>query len=254
MFDLLPAGLTQSGLLFIVATAFVAGLARGFSGFGAALIFVPLASAIVGPKLAAPVLLVIDAVAALGLLPGALRKAEAPSVAVMAIGGAIGVLLGTLLLTVASPLAVRWFIASVVVILLVLLASGWRYHGRPKTLLTIAVGTVSGVFSGAAGTGGPPVVAYWLGSPRAGKVVRANIVAYFAVSTVFTVVSYAVGGLFIRALLPLIVATGPLYAAGLFAGTRLFGLARESVFRWACIALIAGSALVSLPILDPILR
>ena len=32
-------------LLGLAASAFVAGLARGFSGFGAALIFVPLASA-----------------------------------------------------------------------------------------------------------------------------------------------------------------------------------------------------------------
>jgi uncharacterized protein len=32
-----------------LAAALVAGLARGFSGFGAALIFVPIASAALGP-------------------------------------------------------------------------------------------------------------------------------------------------------------------------------------------------------------
>lgn len=49
-------------LAMFVGAAFLAGLARGFSGFGAALIFIPLASAIVGPRIASVVLLVVDGV------------------------------------------------------------------------------------------------------------------------------------------------------------------------------------------------
>jgi uncharacterized protein len=44
MSDLLPADLSPHGLAFLLATAFIAALARGFSGFGAALIFLPLAA------------------------------------------------------------------------------------------------------------------------------------------------------------------------------------------------------------------
>jgi uncharacterized protein len=40
-------------LAFLIAASFVASLARGFSGFGGALIFMPLASAAVGPQAAA---------------------------------------------------------------------------------------------------------------------------------------------------------------------------------------------------------
>ena len=47
-------------LVLLAAAALVAGLARGFSGFGAALVFVPLASALIGPKLASPILVLID--------------------------------------------------------------------------------------------------------------------------------------------------------------------------------------------------
>ena len=49
-------------LAVLAAAAFIAGLARGFSGFGAALIFMPLASVVVTPQVAAPLLLVVDAV------------------------------------------------------------------------------------------------------------------------------------------------------------------------------------------------
>ena len=56
--------------------AFIAALARGFSGFGGALIFVPLASAAVGPQAAAPVLLVIDGIAQLALMKNAWAEAD----------------------------------------------------------------------------------------------------------------------------------------------------------------------------------
>ncbi|HEY9215782.1 MAG TPA: sulfite exporter TauE/SafE family protein, partial [Ancylobacter sp.] len=49
-------------LIWAVATALIAGVTRGFSGFGGALIFIPLVSAAFGPRVAAPSLLVIDTV------------------------------------------------------------------------------------------------------------------------------------------------------------------------------------------------
>jgi hypothetical protein len=43
----------------LLLTAFASGLGRGFSGFGSALIFMPLASAMIGAKLASPLMLII---------------------------------------------------------------------------------------------------------------------------------------------------------------------------------------------------
>ena len=128
---LFPTAYSEGELFFLLAVALIAGLARGFSGFGAALIFMPLAGAILGPRVAAPLLLIVDAITAMGLIPNA-----------------------------------------------------WRYHGRPSMPLRIGVGTISGLFTGTAQIGGPPVVAYWLGGSIPSSVVRANIVLYFAISTV----------------------------------------------------------------------
>ena len=254
MLQFLMAGHSGPTILFVLFSAFVAGLARGFSGFGAALIFVPLASSMIGPRLAAPLLLIIDTVAALGLLPGAWPKADKRSVAVMAAGGLLGVPLGTSILVLVDPLLVRWFVEAVVALLLALLMSGWRYHGRPAIPMTIGVGIVSGAFSGAIGAGGPPVIAYWLGGKSPAAIVRANIVVYFAVSTVFTIASYLIGGLLVRELVPLCLVTGPVYALALYAGSHLFGRANEAAFRRIAYALIAAAAIISLPVLDPVLR
>jgi len=64
--------------------------------------------------------------------------------------------------------------------------SGWRYRGKPTIATTVIVGAAAGLLGGAAQIGGPPIVAYWLSRPVAAEIVRANIVLYFAISTVIT--------------------------------------------------------------------
>jgi uncharacterized membrane protein YfcA len=252
--SMLMAGLSGGQILFVVASAFVAGLARGFSGFGAALIFMPLASAVVEPRVAAPLLLIVDAVAAVPLIPDAWRRAHRREVGTMVLGALAGVPLGTAVLAFADPQLVRWGIAAAVSALLALLASGWRYRGRPSGLVAAGVGALSGLFAGAAQIGGPPVVAYWLGRGSTGASVRADIVLYFAASTVLTGAGYLIGGLITPRVVVLAIAVGPSYAAGLALGSRLFRRAGEVAFRRTCFGLIAGAAILGLPLLDPILR
>src|ERR1043165_8151025 len=94
---LIPADLSTSAAIAICAIAFVSGTARGFSGFGSALIFMPLASSPEPPTLIAALLLVIDFVAAAPLLPNAWKHAERKATAVMVLGALVGVPLGTYL-------------------------------------------------------------------------------------------------------------------------------------------------------------
>jgi uncharacterized membrane protein YfcA len=110
------------------------------------------------------------------------------------------------------------------------------------------------LFTGAAQIGGPPVVAYWLGGTIPSAIVRANIVLYFAISTVLTGASYLAGGLITQSVIALSLATGPLYGLGLYLGSRLFGRATETTFRWISYSLIAAAAIFSLPVLDTIIR
>lgn len=250
----LPADLTPATLTLFIVTTFVAGLARGFSGFGAALIFMPVASALIGPRLAAPVILIIDAITTVGLVPGAFRCADRREVAVMSLGALVGVPTGVYLLTHLDPLTIRWAIIGICAALLTLLLTGWRYHGRPKAPLTVGVGALSGLFSGASQVGGPPVIAYWLGGAIPAHIVRANIVLYFEVSTALTMINFLIGGLFVSALVPLSLMTAPAYAVGLWGGTRLFGIASEVTFRRICLSLIALAVVIGLPLLDGLLR
>jgi uncharacterized membrane protein YfcA len=245
---------TAASMFFLVGSAFVAGLARGFSGFGSALIFIPLASSIIGAKLASPLLLVIDFVAAAPLIPNGWRHADRRDLGTMLLGSLIGVPIGAWALTQMDGLAVRWMIVALIVPMLALLMSGWRYRGTPTMAVTAAVGAIAGFFNGVAQVGGPPIVLYWLRDTTAARVVRANIIIYFAAASILTTISYLIGGVLTTAVVGLAVLTGPAFGVGLWLGSQMFGLASEQTFRRACYALIALAALVSLPVFDGVLR
>ena len=252
--DLIPSDVGLRTALAICVIAFISGTARGFSGFGSALIFMPLASSLAGPRLVAALLLVIDFVAAAPLVPNAWKHADRKSTAVLVLGALVGVPVGTWLLSRLDPVTTRWIISGFVIALLILLVSGWRYRGDEHAVISVGVGGLSGFCSGLAQTGGPPIVGYWLGRPIASSIARANILLFFGASDFFSLVSYAVTGLITLETIRFSLLVGPIYGLGVGFGATLFGRASDKLFRIICYVLIALAVIIGLPLLDGVLR
>ena len=245
--NLLP-DVEPARLLLLTVAAFVAGMSRGFSGSGAALIFVPLAGALVGPRIAAPILLIIDGVFASCLIPSAWKLGDRRDISLMVAGALAGVPAGAAILTFFAPLTLRWLIAGVAAAMLAFLISGWRYRGKPHAIVAVLVGAVSGLFSGIAQIGGPPVMSYWLGLDTAHAKIRANIILYFAASTILSLVAYIWGGLMSFQILKFALFAGPAYGIGTLGGARMFGLASPAMFHNSSLVLIGFAVVFSLPI------
>ena len=165
-----------------VAAAIVSalsGLVRGFSGFGSALIYIPLISAIYEPRIAAATLLLIDFVSSTPFSLREFPRCNWREVAPVALVAAVMTPIGALALIFADPVVLRWIICGLVLMLLAVLASGWRYHGRPTLPVMAAVGAVAGLGSGAVQIAGPPVIVFWLGGRSDAITVRANLMVFF---------------------------------------------------------------------------
>lgn len=248
-----PAELVPALAMTTVA-AFLAGLARGFSGFGAALVFVPIASASLGPVVAVPVLLIADVIISSTVIKRALRDCSWRQVRNVSIGALIGLPIGNQLLTALDPVVVRWAVTGLIFASLVLMVSGWRYPGAHTPTVNASVGLVSGLMSGLAQIGGPPAVVYWMSSGDDIARVRANLIAYFAVLMWSSLAIFIVRGLITTNIVWLGLAAAPSYALGMYLGTRMFGLASPDTFRRIAVALVAVATLLSVPALDPYLR
>ena len=123
------------------------------------------------------------------------RQAHWRDVFPLAAAAVIAAQFGALILIYTDAITLRWGIAVVVLILLAVLMSGWRYHGRPILPVTLGVGALAGTLGGAIQIVGPPVIVYWLGSASSPAIIRANLNAFFGVFATALFVTYVVRGL-----------------------------------------------------------
>ncbi len=234
--------------------SFLAGFVRGFSGFGGALIFVPLIAALYDPARAAPTWLIIDALLTLPLTIRSAGRCAWGEIAPMAIAAGLFTPVGVWALTASDPILLRWAISAAVVAILALLVSGLRYAARPPLAATVAVGAVSGVLGGAAQLSGAPVAAFWLGGPGERGTIRANLIVFFALVSVASALSFWRAGLLTADVGRLSLWLGPLYGLGILLGSRWFAGASERSYRRAAYAVVAVSGLASAPLLDALWR
>jgi uncharacterized protein len=162
--------------------------------------------------------------------------------------------IGVMALLVLNPIALRWFIAVMVLSLVTVLASGWRYHGRPRLPVTIGVGMLAGFGAGAVQIAGPPVLIYWLGTANKVVTVRANFLVYFLLLDLTSIAVYWWQGLFTADLLALALLLAIPFFAAPAAGAKFFHGASDQLYRRIAYAIIAAAALVSLPLFDHWLR
>src|SRR5882757_7202642 len=88
-----------------IGIAAISGLVRGFSGFGSALIYMPLISAVYGPHVAAPTLLLIDTLCSLPFAIHAFPQCNWREVKPVTVGGAIALPFGVMALVWIDPLS-----------------------------------------------------------------------------------------------------------------------------------------------------
>jgi uncharacterized protein len=233
---------------FLIAAlvAAVAGMVRGFAGFGAAMVMTPVFSALYGPEVGIVLCMLLEIVVALPLLPRAVRHVDWRVIGLLLAAAIVGAPLGNFVLTLVAPQPMRWVISAIVLSAVAMLASGWRYSGGPRPVATLAAGAVSGFLNGLSGMAGPPIAFYYLASTEAAVKVRANLTTYFvfvdlvALSLFFgrDLVGWntAVQSAFLA----------PAVILGGLIGERLFPLASEGFYRRLALGLLVAVAIGSL--------
>ena len=244
--DVLPLD-ARAATLFLAAL--VGGLVRGFTGFGFAMVFVPVAAAAVGPAAAVGLIWVVDAPFSLWFGARSAPRAVWREVVPLLIGSTLLLPVGVQLLTHLDPALTRWITACAILLALAALVSGWRYKGEPSLPLSLATGGASGLASGFAALGGMPLAVFWLASQRASaRQVRDNLMAYFGLSTlvsgvVFTATGVLTGPRFAEAV-PLLLP----YGVGLWIGSHGFRHASDRTFRVIAYAVILVAVCLALPL------
>jgi uncharacterized membrane protein YfcA len=181
----------------LAGTTFAAGLLYAVSGFGFAVIAVPLYLLLLDPREAVQVAIILSTGLALTVIPGLRQNIAAGLLLRLAIGSVAGLPIGLLSFRRLDPLLVRLGIGATILAFAAVVARSRRRPGEPRAAFRrtrgrdVFAGILAGVANALVGMAGPPVLIYLLLAGTAGQIVRATLLAFFALSYSATLASHA---------------------------------------------------------------
>jgi uncharacterized membrane protein YfcA len=180
----------------LAATTFGAAVLQAAGGFGFAVVATPLYLMIVPPATAVHLVIIVATALSAVVLPR-LRHAVQPGLLLrFLLGSVAGLPLGLLAFRYSDPKLVRFAAGAIVLGFAALLALS-RGIARPAKLLKtshnrdLAAGAVSGAATALVGMAGPPVLIYLLLAGAASQVIRATLLAFFALGYAATLAAHA---------------------------------------------------------------
>ncbi|HET8944342.1 MAG TPA: sulfite exporter TauE/SafE family protein [Dehalococcoidia bacterium] len=226
-----------------VAIAFLASVCQSVTGFGFALVMVPLITVVwaVKPAVAATVLLSLFGNAM--LLREVRGHVSVPRVSGLLAGFAIGLVPGVFIFEKVDEDALRIGVGVIVLIATLLIYRSPEIdRGHDSFGLRVVTGAVSGAIGSSTSLSGPPVVLYLVGRVREIDAFRATILAYFVPSSVIVLISYAIVGQISRDVLVMAAAGAPAVLIGNPVGGWLRGHLDAERFRIVVLAVLVGAS------------
>lgn len=227
-------------LLTVFGIVLLGAFAQAVSGFGYALVTVPLLAAAIDPRSA----VVLSALTSIGLtLTAAVRErayARWRVAGALTATALVGLPVGLLVLTHAPERLLSAVIAVVVLGCVALVWSGARLRTGPVGLG--AVGVLVGVLTGATGTNGPPLVAAFHSLGYAPRAFRATLAAAFSGTGLIGLAGYAATGQIHLDVVRTALVALPAVPLGWWLGNLLFHRVDPVAFRRIVLVGLLGSA------------
>ncbi len=233
--------------IYALLVVFGAGVIRGYSGFGFALISVITLSFVYPSTLITPLILCLDVMASAWLFYRVRKLVDWKGLKILFIGSIITLPIGSLVLTSVPVNSLRIFIALTILLLCTGLLRKRQSTRATSTTATFGVGMLSGFLTGVAAIGGPPVILFYLSSNRSVSISRASMIAFFLVVDCSALISCLWYGLLDSQTLILSAKMLVPLSVGILIGNYLFGkFSNEEKFRRQTLILLMVIALISL--------
>ncbi len=236
----LVAGFSLPQIAVALAAALGASFVRGLTGFGMAILLVPILALALPPVEAVVLGNCLSLFIGLTEIRTLVRESERTA---WVIGALVVVTtpLGLWALFVTTPDIARLVIALIAFSAFLAILLPRRGSGVPGKLVTGGVGILSGLMTGYAGMPGPPVVPYYAGRALPRVTVKASMLLIFTIAAAAGIASAAWLGV-LRWQLPLFAAVMlPVILGGNRLGMMVSGRISDPVWR-ACVGFVLGAA------------
>lgn len=231
--------------LLAVAVAVAAGTAaQSVTGFGFALLVVPILTVVEGPQTA---VVVMTSIGVPMTLANAIRwraDLEIRSFLIVTAAALVAMPLGTILLTRADDRTLTLVVGAVVLAFTVAL---WRGLHLPPGLRTeLAAGALSGALATSVGTNGPPLVVAFQATGMPPEPFRATLAAAFAVQGAVALATFWAADLIDADVGKAWLVGIPAALVGALVGDRVFARIDRERFRTGVLVMLAASGVLAL--------
>ena len=161
------------GFLYGVAAVLAGAWLKGYTGFGASMLWMTSLSLVLPPLQVVPMVLMFEVVTSIALLPQVWKDVRWRSIGLLLLGTWAATPIGIHALSSLPAAPIRMALAAVVFIAAFLILRGFALTKEPGRLATAGVGLMAGVLNGSMGIVGPPVILFYFSSPgRRGRGAR----------------------------------------------------------------------------------
>ncbi len=237
-----PAMMMAAGLTIL------AGLIRGFTGFGSAMVMAPPFALFFSPAETVAIVLFLELIVSAQLIPGAWRNVDWRLLIPLVIGAWIATPLGVWTLLAVDESIMRRAIAGTVLTFVLILSTGWRYERTPRPAITFGFGMLSGIFGSATGMTGPPVVLYLLSGAKSPVQVRATIIIFFVFADIPPIIGLAVNDVIDQTIILRSLVLAPAIILAAWLGGMGFRSANATTYRKVTLAFLSIIAVTVLVI------
>lgn len=230
------------GLLAI----FLGGITQGLTGFGFALVSVPIMVILLSPKIVVPIVLMQTILTNLIILLEARKWVNLKRIWPLMMAGIVGIPLGTYLLIVLDVSILKVSIGAVIIPFAIASFLGFKKQIKNEKLAFAPIGFISGVLSASTTLAGPPVILFFVNQGVEKQAFRANLVAYFMVLSSATVFAFALGGVITTAVINYAIWFLPATILGAITGIKLTHKVDEKMFRNIALIIVTIAGLLSI--------
>jgi hypothetical protein len=242
--DLLPE---PPGLvIYAVLIAFMAGIIRGFTGFGSSAFAIAGLSLLFSPKHIVPACMLLEVLASLFLIRSVWQDISWSWLNPLIIGNLIAVPLGVWSLSMLPSTPVQVLVSIVILLSSTLALSAKCPLWFDTVQLRVITGLVSGFLNGLSAIGGMVVASILFTTPLSVKVARATLIANFFISYVYALFWVQGQGLIDITMLQWFLCLICPMLIGIVAGQRNFLHINEAQFRSLVLQILIVLAVLGL--------
>ncbi|WP_027369244.1 sulfite exporter TauE/SafE family protein [Desulfovermiculus halophilus] len=187
--------------LLIALIVFAAGFVQGLSGFGSALIAIPLLSLFLPLRFVVPFILLIGTSINLMLLRESREHVHVSGSLLLIAGSLPGIPLGVITLAACPEWTLQLILGGLLMFISLSALTGRSPRLPPGPGWAVASGLISGWLGGSLGTSGPPAIIYCSSQPWPKERIKATLVSYFLVSGLLVIGAQATQGFFTSSVL-----------------------------------------------------